>query len=103
MPARRSPVMTIAAPTFSLARSLIASSTLCSGATLMTPRGGLARNSSATVFITDSSHVRIVRTAAAFGRHPLDVLLRILDVAGLAMHAVLSVDPELHPTRIVRQ
>src|SRR5688572_18747300 len=34
-------------------------------------------------------HARIVRAAAAFRRHPDDVLRRVLDVAGLAMHAVL--------------
>ncbi len=38
------------------------------------------------------SHVRIVRAAAAFGRHPMDVLPRVLDVAGLAVHAVRRVD-----------
>src|SRR4051794_12197324 len=37
-------------------------------------------------------HVRIVRPAAALGRDPDDVLRRILDVAGLAVHAVLRVD-----------
>src|SRR5579864_1573772 len=39
-------------------------------------------------------HVRIVRAAAAFRRHPHDVLRRVLDVAGLAVHAVLRVDHE---------
>ena len=38
------------------------------------------------------SHIRIVRTAAAFRRDPHDVLRRVLDIAGLAMHAVLRVD-----------
>ena len=37
----------------------------------------------------DPLHRRVVRAAAAFGRHPVDVLPRILDVAGLAVHAVL--------------
>src|SRR5205085_10874109 len=37
-------------------------------------------------------HVRIVRAAAAFGRDPDDVLRRILDVAGFAVHAVLGID-----------
>src|SRR5205085_10210018 len=38
------------------------------------------------------SHVRVVRPAAALRRHPHDVLRRVLDVAGLAVHAVLRVD-----------
>jgi hypothetical protein len=37
------------------------------------------------------SHVRVVRTAGAL-RHPVDVLVGILDVAGLAVDAVLRVD-----------
>src|SRR5713226_10260026 len=41
-----------------------------------------------------SSHVGIVGTAAAFGHGPIDILCRILDVAGLAMDAVLRVDLE---------
>src|SRR5262249_33054542 len=39
-----------------------------------------------------SSHVPIVRTAAALGGDPDDVLRRVLDVAGLAVDAVLRVD-----------
>src|SRR5579859_4852368 len=38
------------------------------------------------------SHIRIVRPAAAFGHYPIDILLGVLDVAGLAVHAVLRVD-----------
>src|SRR3954471_16753671 len=38
------------------------------------------------------SHPAVVRPAAALGRDPDDVLRRILDVAGLAVHAVLRVD-----------
>src|SRR5690606_14330882 len=38
------------------------------------------------------SHVRVVGPAATLGRDPVDVLGRILDVAGLAVHAVLRVD-----------
>ena len=45
------------------------------------------------------SHVGIVGPAAAFRRDPDDVLRRILDVAGLAVHAVLGVD--LQPLRAV--
>src|SRR5438094_801391 len=41
-----------------------------------------------------NSHPRIVRTATALGHHPIDVLVRVLDIAGLAVHAVLSVDDE---------
>src|SRR5262245_24092471 len=41
---------------------------------------------------SSSSHVRIVRSAAALGSDPDDILRRILDVAGLAVHAVLRVD-----------
>ena len=40
------------------------------------------------------SHIRIVRPAAALRRHPVDVLGGILDVAGLAVDAVLRVDHE---------
>src|SRR5262245_4835221 len=40
------------------------------------------------------SHVRIVWPAAPFGGDPVDVLRRILDVAGLAVDAVLGVDHE---------
>src|SRR2546422_761674 len=41
-----------------------------------------------------SLHVGIVGAAAAFRRDPDDVLLRVLDIAGLAVHAVLRVDPQ---------
>ena len=41
-----------------------------------------------------NSHSRIVRSAPAFGRHPGDILGRVLDVAGLAVNAVLRVDHE---------
>ncbi len=37
-------------------------------------------------------HPHVVRPAAAFRRDPDDVLRRVLDVAGLAVHAVLRVD-----------
>src|SRR5256885_17184828 len=100
MPARRSPVITMAAPMSSAARTLIASSTLCSGFT-ETTRAGLDFSSSATVFIflppfaidaiPVSLHVRVVGASAAFGHDPLDVLARVLDVVGLALHAVLGV------------
>src|SRR5690606_5108983 len=39
-------------------------------------------------------HVRVVRPACTLGRNPVDVLGRVLDVAGLAVYAVLRVDLE---------
>src|SRR4051812_22373945 len=42
------------------------------------------------------SHVRIVRSARPLGGLPVDVLVRILDVAGLAVDAVLRVDLVAH-------
>lgn len=44
--------------------------------------------------IWGSLHVRIIRAAAAFGHHPVYVLAHFLDVAGLAMDAVLRIDLE---------
>src|ERR1035441_6817464 len=38
------------------------------------------------------SHIGIVGAAAAFRHYPSNVLLRVLDVAGLAMNAILIVD-----------
>src|SRR6185436_12847190 len=38
--------------------------------------------------------VLVVRSAAAFGRHPVDDLVGVGDVAGLAVHAVRGVDVE---------
>src|SRR5260370_42012923 len=46
-------------------------------------------NRSATVAL---SHARTIRAAAAFGCDPYDVLGRILDIAGLAVDAVLRID-----------
>src|SRR5512145_1791814 len=37
-------------------------------------------------------HVRVIRSPASLGDNPVDVLGRVLDVAGLAVHAVLGVD-----------
>ena len=34
-------------------------------------------------------HVRVIRTSTAFRRHPCNILCRVFDIAGLAMHAVL--------------
>src|SRR3954447_3179389 len=39
-------------------------------------------------------HVRIIGASAAFGGDPVDVLGRVLDVAGFAVDAVLGVDLE---------
>src|SRR6185503_4492722 len=108
MPAIESPLITMAAPISSAASTLIASSTLCSGRTEMS-RCGFAFSRSDTVFMAASSghgssytfrlHVRIVRAASAFRHDPADVLHRILDVARLAVHAILRVDlqPRLIP------
>src|SRR2546426_12776022 len=64
-----------------------------SAARVSGPRGlQLPRYKSATGAGSCTLHVRVVRPAAAFGRDPDDVLQRILDVAGLALHAVLRVD-----------
>src|SRR3546814_13109572 len=43
-------------------------------------------------------HVRIIRPTATFRHHPIDILRRILDVAGLAMDAVLRVDLQTRVT-----
>src|SRR5437868_12922559 len=39
-----------------------------------------------------SLHVRVIGSSPAFGRDPVDVLGRVLDVAGLAVDAILGVD-----------
>src|SRR6266849_5680615 len=41
-------------------------------------------------------HPLVVRAAAAFGDDPIDNLIRVGDVAGLAMHAIRGVDFQLH-------
>src|ERR1041384_1114051 len=40
-------------------------------------------------------HIRIVGATAPFGRDPGDILRRILEVAGFAMHAILRIDLKL--------
>ena len=52
----------------------------------------------------EGSHVRIVRTAAAFRGNPVDILRRIFDVARFAVNAILGVDDEtgLCAARLVR-
>src|SRR5215203_1227260 len=42
-------------------------------------------------------HALVLWTAAAFGRDPVDDLIRIHDVAGLTVHAVGGVDLQLLP------
>ncbi len=76
---------------------------------LLEPVSGLPENAltdpafHAIVVTAPWSHRLIVRTAAALRWNPGDVAVRILDVAGFAMDAVLSVDLEpgtrrfLHP------
>ena len=39
-------------------------------------------------------HIRIIRSAAAFGYSPINILCRVFDVAGFAVDAILAVDPE---------
>lgn len=46
---------------------------------------------------TAASHPVVGRTAAPFRHHPVDVLARVLDVARLAVDAVLGVDLQSHP------
>src|SRR5262245_66006366 len=47
------------------------------------------------------SHVRIARPAPALGGNPGDVLIRVLDIAGLAVNAVLRVDHVAGPTPLL--
>ncbi len=44
---------------------------------------------------------RIVRATGALRHYPVDILRRVLDVAGLAMHAVLRVDLQLRITSLL--
>src|ERR1700722_12932060 len=48
-----------------------------------------------------SLHIRVVRSAASLWRYPDDILGRILDIAGLAMHAVLRIDDQSITTIVV--
>src|SRR5215204_2031982 len=47
------------------------------------------------------SHIHVVRPAAALGRNPVDVLVRVLDVAGFAVDAVLGVDLVAYAARVL--
>lgn len=51
---------------------------------------------------TEASHAVISRTAAPFRHHPVDVLARVLDVARLAVDAVLGVNLQSHPIACVQ-
>src|SRR5205814_4185589 len=48
-----------------------------------------------------TSHIHVIGTAAAFWRDPDDVLLRVLYIAGFTMHAVLRIDLEPWPGRLL--
>ena len=41
------------------------------------------------------SHVRIVRSSSTFWDHPVNILVRVLDVAGFAVDTILGVDLEV--------
>src|SRR4051812_11705981 len=56
-----------------------------------TPSGGSAA-AKPQAWGSSPSHIRVVRTAATLRRDPLDVLPRILDVAGFAVDAILRID-----------
>src|SRR6185436_19491039 len=49
--------------------------------------------------LASRSHVGVDGSLAALRRHPVDVLVGVLDVAGLAVHAILRVDYELRRRR----
>src|SRR3954453_5777053 len=46
-------------------------------------------------------HVRVIWSSTAFGNDPVDVLGRVLDVACLAVDAILRVDLEPRPTSLL--
>src|ERR1700722_7892271 len=47
------------------------------------------------------SHCLVIRPAAALRRNPGDVAVRVLDVAGFAMDAILGVDLVTRPGRLL--
>src|SRR5690348_1114392 len=54
---------------------------------------GVAPNASAASAAPASHlHVRVIGASAAFGSDPVDILGRVLDVAGFAVDAVLRID-----------
>src|SRR5580693_2963269 len=60
----------------------------------MTVSSSLLSPSDIAAKCTTKSHIRVIRPAAAFGWHPGDVLVGVLDVAGFAVDAILRVDDE---------
>ena len=50
--------------------------------------------------VAPASHVGVVRPVSALRRAPGDVLCRILDIAGLAVNAVLEVDNKLRVVQV---
>src|SRR4051812_17767723 len=46
-------------------------------------------------------HIGIIRPSSALGNDPVDVLGRVLDVAGFAMNAILRVDLEARAGRLL--
>src|SRR4051812_33593936 len=47
------------------------------------------------------SHRLVIRPAAAFGWNPSDIAVGILDIAGFAVNAVLGIDLEARPARLL--
>ena len=71
------------------------------GATRSFAAAGEGASASAANAVPDSHlHVRIIGASAAFGGDPVDVLGRVLDVASLAVDAVLRIDLELRFTTL---
>ena len=50
-------------------------------------------------YMSRVSHPRVIRPTATLRRDPDDVLGRVLDIAGFAMHAILGID--LKPVGVV--
>src|SRR3954451_474622 len=46
-------------------------------------------------------HIGIIRPSSALGDDPVDILGRVLDVAGLAVHAILRVDLQAWTARLL--
>src|SRR5512142_1568345 len=61
---------------------------------LIADAGAAATASAASAGPASHLHVRVIGTSTALGSDPVDVLGRILDVARLAVDAVLGVDLE---------
>src|ERR1700728_2669984 len=63
------------------------------------PKRSEVEGSGGTCYFPPHSHAVVIRPAAAFRRHPGDHLVRVHDVAGLAMYAVGEVDVQLFAFR----